>query len=117
MIEAVKKQIELCDKFIEDNIILGKTMTKDCHDSDVIVESIEDIRVNSKSFRIYFKCRTFDDHRTDVLYCSDIGVNDFNNDIKKVYSLQLNKLKPALKYHTQKMYEYTQKIQQLEKEL
>lgn len=116
MLEAVKKQVELCEKFIKDNIILGHTMTKDCHDIDVIVESIEDIRVDSKRFRIYFKCRTFDDHKTEVLYCSDIGHNDFNNDRKKAYSLQLNKLKPALEYYTKKMYEYEQKIQQLEEE-
>ena len=116
MIEAVKKQVELCEKFIKDNIILGHTMTKDDYGFDTIVESIECIKVDNKKFLIYFKCKDPKGIETEVTYFSDISRNNFNNNRKKAFSLQYNAMKATLEYHKQKIEEYTQKIQQLEKE-
>ena len=116
MLEAVKKQVELCEKFIKDNIILGHTMTKDYDGFDVIIESIDDIAIDSKRFVVYFKCKHLNGLETDVAYFSNSSNNIFNNNRKKAFSLQYNSLKATLVYHKQKIEEYTQKIQQLEKE-
>lgn len=116
MIEAVKKQVELCEKFIKDNIILGHTVTKDSYDLDVTVESIENIEVDSKRFVIDFKCKDLKGIETEVSYFSNSSTNNFNNNRKRVFSLQYNALKATIEYHKQKIEDYTQKIQQLEEE-
>lgn len=116
MLEAVKKQVELCDKFLKDNIILGHTMTKDDYGSDTIVESISYISVDNTRFVISFKCKDLKGIDTDLTYISNVDKNNFNNDRKKAFSLQYNATKATLEYLKQKTEEYTEKLKQLEEE-